>query len=1032
MSRHPFHGSHGPAAVVGDMTAFELLARPLQKLVEARGWQPTPVQTATIEPLLAGEDSLVVAPTGSGKTEAVVLPLLSRALAHSWQPMAILYVTPLRALNRDIDRRIADLAKAAGLTADLRHGDTSQYHRTRQSKNPPHLLVTTPETTQLLLLGSRLREGLRNLRAVVIDEVHELASSERGSQLLVALERIDELCGRKVQRIGLSATIGNPEEMARWLSPNATPVLAPSPRGTDLEVVTEPVTDADRALSLELHVSPQGLAALRRLATRIRESAPCLVFVNSRNTAETVAQRIQRLDPDMTVGVHHGSLAAETRQQMEQDLQEGTLHGLICTSSLELGIDVGSVNEVHQLQSPRAVDRMLQRVGRADHVLGGTGRGMLLCWEPDEIAEAAVIARRAMAGDIEGVEWRRHPRTVAANQLILTALAERVVPLAAGAELLRRCDLFSELTDDETLSILRILHDRWLLRVVEDPEQSDPLDWPPALWEEIYESTQEGLPEKKPKKDELAGLEERVTRGWQRALSQELPERFKGGWFSPGPRARTYLQKHLSMIADETKYAVRDAVTRRMLGNVDETFVLSLDDSGAEEDGTPRRFVMAGRTWEVVDADSEKVELLVAPVSEQGDAPVWAGELPPVPADIAREAGAIRIAVARSHGWSTGLEESASDEPRGPTVGLDPWLTGDSVTYDLDDYPLSSPSLARLAESVAEHIEASGCLPHARLLTLEQRRDAIVLNSTHGSRINETLAHFLQAMASNIEGRVGRVLVDPYRITLQVPGLTPAGVVEWLTETPPEALDDLVRLSIPNGRQLRARLVQVCKVFGVLHAGVDPRKVNLGGILTRYRGTPLVDEALDKLFSERMDIDGTTDLLRAIQAGAVELRLTAPGALGISPRGQRDLLLPNWSAAEVRERLKNRLVNERVVLVCLRCKDWMRFRVERYAEKHHRCACGGTMLACAREGLEARLKEWVADDEPAVRNRMQRNAELVQLRGKEAILCLLGRGVGPDTATRILRKVPAGDEDMLLKAIHEAELQYARTRRFWG
>jgi len=120
------------------------------------------------------------------------------------------------------------------------------------------------------------------------------------------------------------------------------------------------------------------------------------------------------------------------------------------------------------------------------------------------------------------------------------------------------------------------------------------------------------------------------------------------------------------------------------------------------------------------------------------------------------------------------------------------------------------------------------------------------------------------------------------------------------------------------------------------------------------------------------------------------------------------------------------------MLVCLRCKDWMRFRVERYAEKHHRCACGGAMLACAREGLEARLKEWVADDEPAVRNRMQRNAELVQLRGKEAILCLLARGVGPDTATRILRRVPAGDEEMLLKTIHEAELQYARTRRFWG
>ena len=146
------------------------------------------------------------------------MPLLSNALTKSWDPMCILYITPLRALNRDNDRRIADLSTAVGLNADVRHGDTPQSQRTKQARNPPHLLITTPETCQLLLFGSRLREGLRNLRAVVIDEVHDLAASERGAQLNIALERIDELCGRRVQRIGLSATVGNPDEMARLLS----------------------------------------------------------------------------------------------------------------------------------------------------------------------------------------------------------------------------------------------------------------------------------------------------------------------------------------------------------------------------------------------------------------------------------------------------------------------------------------------------------------------------------------------------------------------------------------------------------------------------------------------------------------------------------------------------------------------------------------------------------------------------------------------------------------------------------------------
>ncbi len=1020
-------------------TSFSLLSQNLVEYLDNAGWQPTPVQDAAIADLLAGEHRLLVAPTGSGKTEAAALPLISQAESKQWEPMSILWITPLRALNRDIDRRLESVAAAVGLKVGLRHGDTPQNERNKQSKNPPHLLVTTPETTQLLLIGKRLREHLRNLRAVVIDEVHDLAASERGAQLLIALERIDELAGRRVQRVGLSATVGNPQEVSHWLSPTCESINAPAPRATEVRVTCQKPNQDDEALAIEMATSPRAMAALRALANRLREDAPALVFVNSRNAAETVAHRLSMLDSGLDIGVHHGSLSAEMRGEMEQRLQAGDLHALVCTSSLELGIDVGAVNQVHQIQSPRAVDRLLQRVGRAEHHLGGTGRGALLAWEPDEVAEASVIARRAMAGELDGVVWRLKPRTVAVNQLVLMTLAEGIVPLAAPTALLQRTSIFHDWTHEETLELLRILDDRWLIKLVEDPSGHDPLQWAPSLWRTFAQaanssdsSSEITIPDERPTPEEIETTNNRTLDAWRTAIRAQVPEHLTGGWYNAAARTRDYMINNLSMIPDKQRYTVRDAVTRATIGTVDEAFVLSLDDSGSEEDGSPRRFVMVGRTWEMVDADPERSEVLVAPVSDPGHAPVWSGELPPVPAVIAREVGSMRHAVSDLLAGDEITTEEDNAEHAGEQVGaLTSWITGCDLEFDIDDYPIEADSLQLLGDAITEHVTAADSLPDGRLLAIEKRREAIIIHSCHGSQINETLGHFLQAMASTIEGKMGRLLIDPYRITLQVPGLEPANVVAWLTETPPEGLPDLMRVTIPNGRQLRARLVHVCKVFGVLRRGVDPRKVNLTGIANRYRNTPVMDEALDKLFAERMDVEGTIDLLKAIQSGLVEVRMTAPGPLGLSPRSERDMLLPNWSNAEVRKRLEGRLLNERAIAICLRCQSPTRFRVARYPELEHRCPCGSTMRAVLREGRADELKEAVKSDDVKTQNRMIRNAELIQNRGYDAILCLMARGVGEDTAIRILRTIRAGDHETMFKAIHEAEIQYARTRRFW-
>jgi len=1036
---------------------WECLHERLAAAMRSRGWSPTPVQEVAMEPILSGSDALVVAPTGSGKTEAAVLPLASLALDSAWSPLAILYVTPLRALNRDIERRLPELLGEVGLSVGLRHGDTTQSERARQSRKPPHLLITTPETLQIMLLGSRLRTHLAGLRAVIVDEVHDLAASERGSQLLLGLARIDILAGRRIQRIGLSATVGDPTEVARWLAPDAIPIVAAAPRKTEILVASPLPTRDDELVALDWRTDASEIAAFRHLSASLDANHPALVFVNSRSQAETVAQRLASLAPELNIGVHHGSLARETREAVEKSLVAGELHALICTSSMELGIDVGSIKRVHQLQSPRAVDKMLQRVGRADHFLGGIGKGDILAWEVDQIAESAVIARRAMAGELEPVEWRVTPRTVAANQLILLSVQQGIVRLEEATLLLKSSHLFEDWTDADTLGLLRVLADRWMLRLVENIEDSDPINWPKSLWQQIAETKagiEAEMPIERVSHEAAATLDADLLDKWRATARRNVPEELSGGWYSPSARGIKMRQEGLSMIPDALRYRVRDAVTRSVIGSLDERFVLSI--SGAEDDDDAGLFVMAGRVWAVIDVNQDDSELLVSPGSAKADAPHWDGELPPVPKEIAHEVGRLRLAILDEirSGPADPSNPDFQEQPpnsantadlRRSRIGIGSRdLRGSSDLQEssgkgkADSKPLSSAvetldgeAYNRLANAVAEHYDAAECIPHATLFTIEQRADALVINTCQGSRINETLAHFLQAMGSTIEGRMGRALVDAYRVVLQVPGLDIGKAQEFLNNTPPSSIEGIMRVTVPNSRALRWRLAHVCRVMGVLRRGVDPRRVSLAGIIRRYRGTAVVDDALDKLFHERMDLDGCADVLRDIQSGTIEVRASAPGPLGTSPRNRRDMLLPEFSDDEVLERLEKRLLDERMVQICLRCSSLSRRRVARFSEAERRCTCGGAMLAAAIERGEKRLKDSVSSVDEKDRTRMIRNAELVRQYGLEAILCLVGRGIAEDTAAKILRATPPKDRPALLRAIHKAEMQYARTRRFW-
>src|SRR2546423_1816521 len=324
-------------------------------------------QVRAIPRILAGANVLLVAPTGIGKTEAAFLPILQHLLREKPKPTSALYITPLRALNRDMLRRMTFFAERLGVRVAVRHGDTTPAERAAMTRHPPDVLITTPETFQILFTGRRLREHLKSVQWVVIDEIHELASDERGAQLAVGLERLRDLTGREFQRIGLSATVGTPDEVGAFLAGVGRPVeviRVRMPKGMRIRVEMPDPAKEDAEIADRLRVQPGQATALRRCYQQIKEHQSTLFFVNTRDTAEFLSSRLAAWYQDAGIGVHHGSLSKDVRVQMEDDFKAGRLRGLVVTASPQLGDEV-----VKQLSDLRVLWSRDGRLGRSSNSL---------------------------------------------------------------------------------------------------------------------------------------------------------------------------------------------------------------------------------------------------------------------------------------------------------------------------------------------------------------------------------------------------------------------------------------------------------------------------------------------------------------------------------------------------------------------------------------------------------------------------------------------------------------------------------------
>ncbi|ASJ09471.1 large helicase [Thermococcus siculi] len=485
----------------------------LKKIIRERFGKLNRLQQDAFREVSAGKSVLIIAPTGSGKTEAAVLPVFSEILEEGLKPISALYIAPLKALNRDLLERLEWWGEKLGISVEVRHGDTSSYRKAKQVKNPPQMLIITPETLGVILTVKSLRKHLENVKFVIVDEIAELVDNKRGAQLLLNLERLEEIADFK--RIGMTATVGNEEEVREWLK--ADVIVKPNwKKSYRFHVLYPTPTGEDEELGRELSLSPEIAARLRLLWDIVERHGKALIFTNTRQFAEILAHRLKAWGKP--VEVHHGSLSKEARIKAEKGLKEGRIRALICTSSMELGIDIGDVDVVIQYMSPRQVNRLVQRAGRAKHRIGEISEAYMITSNVEDYLQSLIIAKHALEGRFEAVE-PMGGLDVLASFVVGLLIEYRRLPREKPYEIARRAYVYRDLSWKDYLDVLRVLEDARLIGY-----------------------------------DEETGLLY-LRRG-----------------------AFQYYYENLSTIPDEVSWRVFDAKSGHIIGRLDERFVMDLEE----------------------------------------------------------------------------------------------------------------------------------------------------------------------------------------------------------------------------------------------------------------------------------------------------------------------------------------------------------------------------------------------------------------------------------------------------------------------
>lgn len=934
-------------------SVFNILNSRIKDLAISRFSKPTYVQEKAIPKVLEGKNVLILAETGGGKTESVMLSLFSKLMDKEHYPISMLYITPMRALNRDLMDRLLWWCNELDLEISVRHGDTTQYERKLQVENPPNIMITTPEQINAMMAGKKLREYLRHVKYIVVDEVHEIVNSKRGVQLTLSLERLKRYCGSP-QIVGLSATVGSPELTAKFLFSETEYeiVRAISPKDMQLKVESPIPTAEDKLLAEQIFIGDSVVSRLRMIHDTIMKHKSALTFTNTREAAEILSSRLRLLDKDFPHEIHHSSLSKEVRVKAEKDFKAEKLKALIATSSLELGIDIGSIDIVIQYMSPRQVSKITQKIGRSGHGVGRVSKGIIIASEGDDLFESAVIARKTLKGELEEVITHENALDVLTHQITGLLVENYGMKPKEIYDTFKKAYPYRNLTYEAFTDLLNFLANQMRMFYLD--------------------------------KDEV--------------------KRRK--------RAFEYYFENLSVIPDQKTFKVIDTASNSFVGNLDEEFIASHADVGST-------FIVKGRPWRILSVENDKI--YVMGVDDITSAvPAWEGELIPVQYDVAQEVGKLRKDIRDM------IEDGKSDSE------IDEKLR--------EKYPISSQVTLKMNRLIKKQIDSKQHFPDSKNIVMESFKEYVVLHCMYGNKINETLSRLISTIISAEHGELITTKCDPYRIILK--NCTPDEVKKVLLGYKPEEVEIVLEKSLPRSSLFKSRFIRTAKRFGAITRSAIFSNINIDRLIDSYWNTPIYKETLREIFTEKFDLERTRDIVSKIRDKEIKLveaeGLTPLAELGFSYE-LHDVVKPERPEKEIFDIFKNRLLTSKMRLLCINCGKYSVTEAVEDVEKSPRCKkCQSKLIAALRVyqiEVQKIVSKWLrgedltAEEEEQL-DRVKKSADMVIDYGKKAVIAMAGRGVGPETAKRILAKMYK-DDDEFYKEILKAEREWIKNKRFW-
>src|SRR5688572_10202437 len=810
---------------------------------------PTRAQELGWPEIRAGRSTLLFAPTGSGKTLAAFLSAIDR-LMFSPVPdkrarCRVLYVSPLRALAVDVERNLraplAGIARVAERRGDVFHlptigirtGDTPADERARMVRQPPDILITTPESL-FLVLTSQARAMLAVVEVAIVDEIHTMVGSKRGAHLALSLERLQEHAAAGLQRIGLSATQRPLEEVARYLGGGepgrkwqARPVsIVDAGAGKRLDLRVEvPVEDMSRLAAAAAEpalvegpasASPRSSiwpAIHPRLLELIRAHRSTLIFVNSRRLAERMAAALNELAGEELARAHHGSLAREQRAEIEDALKAGRLPAMVATSSLELGIDMGAIDLVVQVEAPPSVASGLQRIGRAGHHHGAVSRGIIFPKYRGDLLATAAVTRAMQRGEVEATRVPRSPLDVLAQHVVaICSVGERTVDDLF--DLVRRSAPFSTLPRAQLEGVLDMLSGRY-------PSDEFAELRPRLVWDRMKNRV---------RAREGAGRLAITNAG-------TIPDRGLYGVFLAD--------------GDEGALPVRGRTGGKRVGELDEEMVFESREGDV--------FVLGASSWRIAEIGRDRVLVTPAP-GEPGKMPFWHGDRPARPIELGRAIGAL----------TRELGASTADAGHRRLV---------------DEHALDPRAASNLLAYLGEQKAATGVLPDDRTLVLERTRDEmgdwrLCLLSPWGGRVHAPWSMVLEAKLRGTDGSVVETMWSDDGIVIRLPDRETPPDASALIPDPEEVEELLIRelggtaLFAARFREAAARALLLPRRRPGLRSPLwmqKKRAADLLAVASRYGSFPIILETYRECLQDVFDVPALIDLARRVRSREVRV-----------------------------------------------------------------------------------------------------------------------------------------------------------------